>query len=66
MIILIKWSLTSFCIVYAESKRFKLDLRVVLVRDLNFILSLEIFVHLDGQLRASHLILGFDLVYSTW
>ena len=65
MIILIKWSLTSFCIVYAESKRFKPDLRVVHVRDLNFILSSEIFVHLDGQLRASHLILGVDLVYST-
>ena len=36
------------------------------MRDLNFVLRLEIFVHLDGQLRASHLILGIDLVYTTW
>ena len=66
MIILIKWSLTNFCIIYVESKRFKLDLRVVHVRDLNFVLRSEIFVHSDGQLRASHLILGVDPVYSTW
>ena len=26
----------------------------------------EIFVHLDGQLRASHLILDVEPVYSTW
>ena len=32
----------------AESKRFKPDLRVVHVRDLNFILQSEIFVHTDG------------------
>ena len=36
------------------------------VRDLNFMLRSEIFVHRDGQLRASHLILGVDPVYSTW
>ena len=36
------------------------------VRDLNFVLRSEIFVHLDGQLQASHLILGVDPVYSTW
>ena len=36
------------------------------MRDLNFILRYEIFVHWDGQLRASHLILGVDPVYSTW
>ena len=36
------------------------------VRDLNFVLRSEIFVHKDRQLRASHLILGADLVYSTW
>jgi len=29
------------------------------------VLRSEIFVHWDGQLRASHLILGVDLVYST-
>jgi len=36
------------------------------VRDLNFVLRSEIFVHWDGQLRVSHLILGVDPVYSTW
>ena len=39
---------------------------MVHVRDLNFILRLEIFVHWDGQLRVSHLILGLEPVYSTW
>ena len=39
---------------------------MVHVRDLNFILKSEIFVHWDGQLRASHLILGLKPVYSTW
>jgi len=50
----------------AESKRFKPNLRVVHVRDLNFILQLGIFVHTDGQLRESHLILGCNPVYTTW
>ena len=36
------------------------------VQDLNFVLRSEIFVHWDEQLRASHLILGVDPVYSTW
>ena len=36
------------------------------VRDLNFVLRSEIFVHKDRQLQASHLILGADPVYSTW
>ena len=49
----------------AESKIFKLDLRVVHVRDLNFVLRSEIFVHSDGQLWASHLILSCNLVYFT-
>ena len=42
------------------------ELRVVHVRDLNFVLRTEIFVHWDGQLRASHLILGVEPVYFTW
>ena len=42
------------------------DVRIVHVRDLNFILRFEIFIHWDGQLRASHLILGVEPVYSTW
>ena len=42
------------------------DLRAVHTRDLNFVLRSEIYVHWDGQLRASHLILGVEPVYSTW
>ena len=54
------------CCFLVESKRFKPNLSVVHVWDLNFVLRSEIFVHWDGQLRASHLILGVDPVYSTW
>ena len=36
------------------------------MRDLNFVLRSEIFVHSDGKLWVSHLILGIDLVYTTW
>ena len=39
---------------------------MVHVRDLNFVLRSEIFVHTDRQLRASHLILGCTPVYKTW
>ena len=42
------------------------DVRAVHVKDLNFVLRSEIYVHWDGQLRASHLILGVEPVYSTW
>ena len=42
------------------------DIRVVHVKDLNFILRSKIFVHWHGQLRASHLILRVEPVYSTW
>ena len=42
------------------------DVRTVHAKDLNFILRSEIYVHWDGQLRASHLILGVERVYSTW
>ena len=51
---------------FAKGKLVILDVRTVHVRDLNFILRSEIFVHWDGQLRASHLILGVEPVYSTW
>ena len=50
----------------AEGKRFKSDIRVMHVRDLNFVLRLEIFVHTDEQLRASHLILGCNPMYISW
>ena len=42
------------------------DLRAVHAKDLNFVLRSEIYVHWDGQLRASHLILRVEPVYSTW
>ena len=42
------------------------DVRIVHVKDLNFILRSEIYVHWDGQLRASYLILGVEPVYFTW
>ena len=45
---------------------FVLDIRTIHVRDLNFILRSEIYVHWDGQFQASHLILGVEPVYSTW
>ena len=53
----------DFCV---DTKRFKKDFRVVHVSDLNFVLRSEIFVYWDGQLQASHLILGIELVYSIW
>ncbi|KAL0016572.1 hypothetical protein SO802_003641 [Lithocarpus litseifolius] len=49
-----------------DGRVFAPDLRVVHVRDLNFVLRSEIFFHTDRQLRASHLILGCTLVYRTW
>ena len=54
------------CSFVADSKEFVLDLRVVHVRYLNFVLRSEIFVHTNGQLQASHLILGCVPVYKTW
>ena len=45
---------------------FTQDIRIVHVQDLNFVLRSEIFVHRDGQLCASHLILGVDPVYPIW
>ena len=51
---------------FADTKRLKKDLRVIHVRGLNFVLRSEIFVHWDGQLRASHLILELEPVYSIW
>ena len=36
------------------------------MRDLNFVLRLEIFVHTDVQLRAPHLILDCNPVYTLW
>ncbi|KAK9990369.1 hypothetical protein SO802_025354 [Lithocarpus litseifolius] len=49
-----------------DGRVFTSDIKSVHVRDLNFVLRYEIFVHTDGQLRASHLILGCTPVYRTW
>ena len=48
-----------------DDKRFKLDIRVMHIRDLNFVLRSKIFVNLDEHLWVSHLILGCNPVYST-
>ena len=34
--------------------------------DLNFVLCLKIFVHFNGQLQASHLILGYTPSYTNY
>ena len=51
---------------YADDKKFEPDLNTVHVRDLNFVLRSEIFVHFDEQLRASHLILSCTPVYTRY
>ena len=43
-----------------------MDIRVVHVRDLNFVLRFEIFVNFDRQLWVSHLLLGCTPIYKTW
>lgn len=62
--------LTRMLIVFtnggANDKRFKLDINTVHVRDLNFVLRFEIFVHFNGQLRASHLSLSCALIYMSF
>lgn len=50
----------------ADGKRFNPDIRLVHVRDLNFVLRSEIFVNSDGQLRVLHVILGCTPIYKTW
>ena len=54
------------CFFVSHGKEFVPELRVVHVKDLNFVFKFEIFIHTDGQLRATHLILGCDPVYRTW
>ena len=61
------FTLTLICFLFAtDDSMFTQDIRIVHVRDLNFVLRSEIFMHRDGQLRASQLILGVDPMYSTW
>ena len=42
------------------------NLNFVYVPDLTKILKVEIFVHKDGQLRAAHLILGYNPLSSSF
>lgn len=48
---------------FAYSHYTRLNLNFVEVRDLNRILCSDVFVHMDGQLRAVHLILEYILSY---
>ena len=59
-------SLTHSLLLTIVSKKFQLDISVVRARELNFVLRSEIFVHYDGQLRASHLILGCVPSYTSY
>ena len=47
-------------------KKFQLGINLVQVWELNFILRPEIFMHYDGQLRASYLILGCVPSYTSY
>lgn len=58
--------LTCGIYLFADGKVFTQDLRVVHMKDLNFVLRSEMFDHTDRQLQASHLILGCTLGYRTW
>ena len=51
---------------YADGKKFIPDLNAINMRDLNFVLRSEIFVHFDRQLKASHLILSCTPVYTSY
>ena len=55
-----------FPFVHADTKRFKLNPNTIHVWDLNFVLCSKIFVHYDGQLRASYLILGCTPSYTSY
>ena len=51
---------------FVDGKVFNPDIRIVHIRDLNFVPRSEIYVHWDEQLQASHLILGVKPIYSSW
>lgn len=66
VIIYIFYSLTCPSFPTAISRKFQPDLSIVQIRELNFILCSEIFMHYDGQLRASHLILVCMPLYTSY
>lgn len=49
-----------------DAKRFKPNINVVHLRDLNFVLQSEIFVHFNDQLWASYLILSCTPAYTSF
>ena len=51
---------------FADSRHIKPNISLVEVQDLNFVLHSEIFVHYNGQLRASNLILGCTPSYTSY
>ena len=50
----------------AVSKKFWPDIKVVHVWELKFVLRPKIFAHYNGQLRASHLVLGCVPSYTSY
>ena len=50
----------------ADGKKFKPNSNTIHMRDLNFVLRSTIFVHYNGQLRASHLIFGCTPIYTSY
>lgn len=64
--LLFEYVLTTSICRDTEGKRFRPNIRVMHMRDLNFMLRSEIFVNFDEKLRASHLILGCTLVYTSY
>lgn len=50
----------------AVSKNFWLDINAMQVKELNFILRSEIFVHYNKQLKASHKIQGCTPSYTSY
>ena len=50
----------------ADGKKFKPDANVIHVQNLNFVLKSTIFVHYNGHLWASHLILNCTPVYTSY
>lgn len=55
-----------FSLAHTDMKRFKPNPNAIKVRDLNFLLCSEIFMHYGSQLRASHLILNCTPSYTSY
>ena len=51
---------------FADPRAAILNINLVNKVDLDKVLKAEVFVHSDGQLRVAHLILGYDLISSSF